>query len=128
MRTPGAASATAPAAVHASPARRELANAVLTLWLPVLVPLVTGMLRDSDHAFWSYVWMFPLVPGAIVPALLGLDGAWFFVAAGIAALTLFAGLWLALRALPPLLRGVLRAAVVFGVAFEAIGFANLLRA
>ena len=118
----------APAATQPPPAaRRELTNTLLVLYEPVLVPIVTGMLKDSADAFWPYVLMFPLVPGAIVPALLRLDGALFFVLAGVATLALFAGVQLA-SLLPPLLRGIVRAAVVFGVAFEAIGFANLLRA
>lgn len=122
------AAAPVPAATRAVPVARELTNTALTMYVPVLVPIVAGMLKDSEHAFWTYVATFVLVPGAIAPALLRLDGALFFVAAGAATFALFAGLWLAALWLPPVLRGVLRAAVAFAVAFEAIGFANLLRA
>lgn len=102
--------------------------AACTLWLPALVPLVAGLLRDCSHCFWSYVAMLPLVPGVAVPAALGLDDAWFFVTAGLLALLLFALLVAALQRLPRAYGIGLRAVVVLGVAAEAIGLAQALRA
>lgn len=102
--------------------------AALTLWVPVLVPIVTGMLGGSSHALQNYLLCLPLVPGIIVPTLLQLDDAWYMIVAGLATLLLFAVVcWLLSR----LRRGpaiAVQVAVVLAVTFEAIGFANALLA
>jgi len=101
--------------------------AALLLWVPVLVPIATGMLRDS-YAFQTYLLCLPLVPGILVPTLLQLDGAWYMIVAGLATLLLFAVVcWLLsrLRRRPAI---AVQVAVVLAVTFEAIGFANSLLA
>ncbi|MBL8730463.1 MAG: hypothetical protein JNM25_18740 [Planctomycetes bacterium] len=103
-------------------------QAALTLWLPVLVPLVTGMLGDCDHCLRGYLLSSALVPGVIVPALLQLDDAAFFVVGGGATLLLFAALWWSLHRLAAPWNRVLQAVVGLAIAAEAIGFANALRA
>lgn len=99
-----------------------------TLWLPVLVPLLTGMLRDCDHCLQNYLLCCVLVPGILAPVLLGLDDAWFVVVGGATTLVLFVGLWVALHELPRWWRWALQAVVVLAISFEAIGFAHALRA
>ncbi len=109
-------------------ARAALAQAACTVWLPVLTPVVTGMLRDSSHAQETYLLSFPLVPGILVPVLCNLDDAWFLVAGGLVTLALFAVVALALRELPRPFRLAVQVVVVLAVALESIGFANALRA
>jgi len=103
-------------------------RAALTLWLPVLVPLVTGMLRDCDHCVQSYLLSCVLVPGVIVPVLLQLDDALFCVVGGATTLLLFVGLWAAVLELPRWWRWALQAVVVLAITAESIGFAHALRA
>lgn len=103
-------------------------QAALTLWLPVLVPPVTGMLRDCSHCVQSYLQSAVLVPGILVPVLLRLDDAWFGVVGGAATLLLFACLWLLLLELPRRWGWFVQAVVVLAITFEAIGFAHALRA
>ena len=102
--------------------------AALTLWLPVLVPIVTGMLGGSRHAFESYLLCLPLVPGILVPTLLQLDDAPYMIVAGLATLLLFALVCWALARLPRRPAITVQVAVVLAVTFEAIGFANSLLA
>ncbi|MBL8739254.1 MAG: hypothetical protein JNL12_22695 [Planctomycetes bacterium] len=108
--------------------RGALRHAAATLWLPTLVPVVTGMLRDCGHCLGSYLLSLPMVPGALVPALCRCDGAWFFVVGGTATLLLFVALLLLLRELPRRLGWVAQAIAAGLVLFEAIGFAMALRA
>lgn len=119
--------AAAPSAAIA-PARGVLVRAAGALWLPVLVPLATGMLRGCGHCQASYLLSLPLVPGVLPPALVGLDGAAFFVAAGVVTLAAFAALAAALHALPRALGHVVAGLAAAAVAFEAIGYAHALRA
>ncbi len=117
------------AVVAARPSWQNNAKvAAITLWLPALVPIVTGMLRECEHCAQSYLLCLPLVPGILVPTLLRLDDAWFFVVAGLCTLLLFAGLAFALHRLRRPLAFALQVAVVLAVTAEAIGFTNLLRA
>ncbi|MFY9343075.1 MAG: hypothetical protein WAT39_11330 [Planctomycetota bacterium] len=109
-------------------ARAALLQAACTVWLPVLTPVVTGMLRGSTHAQQMYLLSFPLVPGILVPVLLNLDDAWFFIAGGVVTLALFAVVVLALRELPRKFGFAVQAVVVLAVAAEAIGYTNALRA
>jgi hypothetical protein len=102
-------------------------QAALTLWLPVVVPLVTGMLRDCDHCLQNYLLSLPLVPGILVPVLLGLDDALFFVVGGAATLLCFATVWAVLQ-LPSPWHRVLQVVVVLAVTAESIGYATALRA
>jgi hypothetical protein len=119
------AAATSPAAF---PARGVLVRAVCALWLPVLVPIATGVLRGCGHCQTSYVLSVPVVPGVLVPAMLGLDDAAFVVVAGAATLAAFAVLTIALHELPRWLGHVVQGLAAVLVAFEAIGYAHALRA
>lgn len=101
--------------------------AMATLWLPTFVPFVLGPLRECDHCVATYAMCMPMVPGVIVPALFSVPGVWFFVVGGLVALVCASGLAVALRELPrPWSLGV-QGIVALAVAFEAVGFANLLR-
>lgn len=104
------------------------ARAALVLWLPVLLPLVTGMLHEEAHVASTYLLSAPLVPGILVPVLLQLDGAWFFVVGGLVTALLFAALCWGLARLPRPWALALQVAIVLLVAFEAVGYANALRA
>jgi hypothetical protein len=108
--------------------RHAMQRAACTLWLPVLVPVVTGMLRDCSHCLTNYLLCSPLVPGILVPVLCNLDGAAFFVVGGVMTLLLFALVALLLRELPRGFGYVAQAIVTVLIAFEAIGFAGALRA
>ena len=110
------------------PARRALVRAVLVVWLPALVPIATGTLRGCGHCLQSYLLSLPLVPGVLAPVLLGLDDAVFFVVAGVVTLLVFVVTALAVYELPRPLARVVELVVVLAVAFEAIGYANALRA
>lgn len=103
-------------------------DAALSLWLPCLLPLVTGMLRDCDHCATAYLLSLPLVPGLLVPGLLRLDDAAFFVVGGAATLLFYAGVVVLLRRLPRPWRLLAQAAVVLAVLVASIGYANALRA
>lgn len=103
-------------------------TAALALWLPVLAPLAAGMFRDCGHCAVTYLLSLPLVPGTIVPALLRLDDAAFVAVAGLATLAAFAGVWWLLARLRRPWTWVVQAIVALLVAFEAIGYANALRA
>lgn len=108
--------------------RRALGLAALTVWLPVLVPLVGGVLRDCGHCVQTFLLCLPMVPGALAPTLLQVPGAWFFVVGGVVTLAAFGMLAVVLRELPrPWSLGV-QVAVAIGIAAEAWGFAWMLRA
>lgn len=109
------------------PRSRALREAALVLWLPALLPVVTGMLRDCSHCLWTYLAMLPLAPGAIVAVLLQAQDAWFVVAAAVPTALLLAGLYAAGREAPRwLLRG-LQIVVVAGVAAQGVGLAQAIR-
>jgi len=116
------------AAVRLAGAVHHAKVAALTLWLPVLVPLLTGMLRDCGHCVQSYLLSYVLVPGILVPALLHLDDAAFVVVGGLTTVLLFAGLWRALCRLSAPWNRALQAVVVLAIAVESIGYAHALRA
>src|SRR5690606_28139383 len=103
-------------------------TAALALWLPALVPLVGGLLGACAQCTATYLLSLPLVPGTIVPALLRLDDAAFVAVAGLATLAAFAGVWWLLARLRRPWTWVVQAIVALLVAFEAIGYANALRA
>ena len=107
--------------------QRSAKVAAITLWGPALVPLVTGMLRECGHCTQSYLLSLPLVPGIIVPVVLRLDDAGFFVVGGVCTLLAWSGLAVALQRLRRPFAAALQVAVVLAVAAEAIGFAKLLR-
>ncbi len=110
------------------PWRAALWRAAAASWLPTLVPILFGLLRDCGHCQGSYLLSLPIVPGVLLPALCQLDDAWFFVVGGATTLALFAGLALLLRELPVRLGWVAQGLAAVLVAFEAIGFAMALRA
>ncbi len=105
-----------------------MVRAACTLWLPVLVPVVTGMLRDCGHCLTNYLLCSPLVPGIMVPVLCNLDDAAFFVVGGVVTLLLFGLVTLLLRELPRAFGYAAQAIVTVLITFEAIGFASALRA
>lgn len=110
------------------PLRAALWQAALWTWLPALLPLPLGMLRDCGHCLSSYAMSLPIVPGVLAAVLINIDDAWFFVVGGVVALGLYALLVLLLRELP---RGCARVAsivVAVVVALQAVGFASALRA
>ena len=120
-------------AAAASPAldlpwRRALVRAAATVWLPTLVPIVTGMLSGCGHCATTYWLSLPTVPGLLAPVLLQLDDAPFFVVGGLVALLLFALTALLLRELPPKLGYAAQAIVALAVAFESVGLAMAMRA
>lgn len=120
--------ATAGPAALGLPWRAALGHAAATLWLPVLLPVVTGMLRDCGHCLGNYLWSLPMVPGALAAVLSGLDGAWFFVVGGAVTLLLFLVLFLLLRELPRRLGFVAQGITAVLIGLEAVGFAMALRA
>ncbi len=102
--------------------------AALTLWIPVLVPVVGGPLRDCAHCLRTFLLCLPMVPGALAPTLLQVPGVWFFVVGGLVALVAFGMLAVVLRELPRPWSSVIQVIVAIGVAAEAWGFALALRA
>jgi hypothetical protein len=110
------------------PLRSALWQAALWTWLPALLPLPLGMLRDCDHCLASYAMSLPIVPGVLAAVLLRLDNAWFFVVGVAVALGLYALLVVLLRELPRGLAMVARLVVAAVVAVQAVGFAHALRA
>lgn len=107
---------------------RALLEAAAVLWLPALVPLLTGMLRDDSHVFWTYVAMLPVVPGTIVAALLQAQGAWFVVAAAVPTLLLGVVLYAVGREAPRWLLVGCHGLVAALLVAEAVGLAYALRA
>lgn len=121
------AAAVAPAELP-RPRGRVLWQAALVLWLPTLLPPAFGMLGDCGHCATNYFGMLPVIPGVIVPVLLHLDGAWFFAAAVPPTLALWCVLYLIGREAPRWLGRLAAAAVAAGVAAQAIGLVQALRA
>ena len=119
---------TAPAAELGLAWRSAMVRAAATLWIPVLVPVVTGMLHECSHCQTTYLLCLPLVPGIVVPVLCNQDDAWFFVVGAVVTLAMFGVTALLLRELPRGLGHVVQAIVVLLIAAESIGFANALRA
>lgn len=107
---------------------RALLEAALVLWLPALAPLLTGMLREESHGFWTYVAMLPVLPGTIVAALLPAQGAWFVVAAAVPTLLLGVVLYAVGREAPRWLLVGCHGLVAALLVAEAVGFAWALRA
>lgn len=105
-----------------------LGEAAAVLWLPALLPVCFGVLREESHCLWTYLAMLPLVPGAIVAVLLHADGVWFGVAAAAPTLLALLGLYAAGREMPRALLRVVQALVVVAVAVEGFGLAHALRA
>lgn len=103
-------------------------RAACTVWLPTLAPVVTGMLSGCGHCATNYWLSLPTVPGLLVPALLQLQGALFFVVGGLVALLLFALTTLLLRELPAKLGYAAQAIVALAVGFESVGLAMAMRA
>ena len=91
------------------------------------MPFVAGPLTECGHCVRIYAACLPIVPGVLVPALCRLEDAWFFVAAGVVALVLFATLTLVLRELPRPWSLVAQAVGALAIGAEACGFASLLR-
>jgi hypothetical protein len=110
------------------PWRTALLRAATVLWLPPLVPVGLGLLADCGHCGATYLLLLPIVPGVLVPVLLGLDDAWFGIAGAAVTLALFGVVAVALRELPRALAIATQALVSAAVAFEAIGLAYALRA
>jgi hypothetical protein len=117
-----------PALPSGLPWRRALGRAALVVWLPVLVPIVTGMLRDCGHCQSTYWMTSPMVPGVLVPVLLRSEDAGF-VGVGVLATLAFHGVVaVLLRELPRAAGVVVQGIVALAVAGEAVAFAYALRA
>lgn len=108
--------------------KRALWIAVGTLWLPCLMPIVLGILRDCSHCMITYLQLFAIVPGVIVPVLLRLEDAWFGVAGAGVTLAALVGLYAAARQMPRAWLYALQVLVMLLVGLEAIALAQLLRA
>jgi len=102
-------------------------RAAIVLWLPALIPVVTGMLRGAGDGFWTYLLCGPLVPGWVVPTWLGLDDALWFVVAGLATVLGWFLIALASQRLPRAAGVVIEVAVFVAVGFAAIAFANVVQ-
>lgn len=105
-----------------------LGEAAAVLWLPALLPLFSSVLREESHCLWTYLAMLPLVPGAIVAALLHAAGGWFVVAAAAPTALALVCLYAAGREMPRAWLRVVQALVVIAVAVEGFGLAHALRA
>ncbi|MCK5943967.1 MAG: hypothetical protein KAI24_18425 [Planctomycetes bacterium] len=108
--------------------RRALAIAAGTLWLPCLLPIVLGLLRDCSHCMHTFLAMFLMVPGVIVPVLLRLEDVWFGEAGAAVTLAVFAGLYAAARELPTRWLYALQVVAMLLIGLEAVGLAMALRA
>jgi hypothetical protein len=108
--------------------RRAACLAGLSVWLPVLVPVCFGLLRDCGHCARTYWLCSALVPGLLPSVLLQLDDAVFFVVAAAVTLGLFGGLAVALRELPRPWHWVAQGPVAVVSTLSALGFAMALRA
>ena len=108
---------------------RTAASAVgTTLWLPALAPFFFGPLRESAHCTETYAYCLPVVPGVVLAALTGLEDAPFLVLAGAITLVALALLVALLRRLRGAAAAIVQLVAGVTVLFEAIGFANALRA
>lgn len=99
-------------------------RAAIVLWLPVLIPLVSGMLRGGGNGFWTYLACAPIVPGWIVPTWLRLDDALWFVVAGLTTVLGWFLTALASQRLPRSVGVVVEVVVFVAVGFAAIAFAK----
>jgi hypothetical protein len=106
---------------------RCVRDVALVLWLPALVPLLCGMLRDCEHCLYTYLAMLPIVPGAIVPALLDLRSAWWFVVAALPVLAMGGVLYVLWREAPRAVCAVAGAIVAAVVAAQGFGLCFALR-
>jgi hypothetical protein len=109
------------------PARTAMLRAVFTLWLPVAVPLVTGMLSGCGHCSTTYLLCAPIVPGILAGVLFDLQEAWFFVVGGLVTLAMWALLALLLRELPRAFGHVVQGIAALAITAASIGFAQALR-
>jgi len=125
--TGGVAAGPAGAPAAATPWRRCCANASSTIWLPTLLPVLTGALADCGHCATSYLLSLPLVPGLLAPLAMGLDDAWFFAVGGAATLMLWFVVVLVLVEAPRWLAVATQAAATLVVAGTAFGYAHALR-
>jgi len=107
--------------------RRACVRAAATLWLPTLLPVLTGALADCGHCATSFWRSLPVVPGLLAPVAMGLDDAAFFVAGGAATLALFGVVVLALVEAPRWLAVAAQAAVALLSGLTALGYAHALR-
>lgn len=126
--SPPSPQAVKPLAVGPRPRALAVRGAAATLWLPTLLPVLTGQLRECSHCLTTYLVSLPVVPGVVAAALLRCDGAMFFVVSGAVAAALLLLVYWLWRELP---RGVLIAAaavVVIAIGAEAFAFAMALRA
>ncbi|MCA8966236.1 MAG: hypothetical protein H6838_04680 [Planctomycetes bacterium] len=108
--------------------RRACALAALTVWLPVLTPVVLGTLDGCGHCVSTYWTYSPIVPGVLVPVVLQVGDGWFAVVGVLVALLLFGGLSLVLRELPPPWSFLAQWVMMLAVGGQAYGFACALRA
>ncbi len=100
----------------------------MSVWLPVLTPVVLGTLQGCGHCVSTY-WLFsPMVPGVLVPVLLQLDDVSFVAVGLLVTLLLFGLLSLALRELPRPWSFVAQWMMMLAVGGQAFGFACALRA
>lgn len=95
-------------------------DVALVLWLPALLPLLCGQLRDCQHCVREYLALLPIVPGVIVPVLLDLRGAWWLVVGALPVFAMGFVLYLLWREAPRAVCAV--AAVVVAVVVAAQGF------
>jgi hypothetical protein len=107
--------------------RRALVGTAATLWLPTVLPLFAGPLRECDHCVGNYAALLPVVPGVLAPTLLQLDGATFGLVAGGVTLALFGIVYAFWRELPRWLLPVAVAIAASLIGLEAFGFAVALR-
>lgn len=105
--------------------------AFAVVYLPQLVPLMVGPLRECDHCVENYAKLFPLIPGAFAALLtgrisgeLGVESA---IAAGIVAVALLFVAYLCMRAESPT-RQITSALIMILLALQAAGVASMLRA
>lgn len=117
----------APARAAARSWRRALGLAALTVWPPVLLPVVFGVLSDCGHCLQTFLRCAPMVPGALLPVLLQVPSPWFYVVGALLTLAGFGMLAIVLRELPRPWSVGIQVAVAIGVGAEAWGFAWMLR-
>ena len=110
------------------PHRHALKLMALTLWLPCVVPILLGMLRDCSHCVQSYLLMVPLVPGIIAAVLLRLDDFAFVLGAAVPTALIGYGVYLAARKLPRRPLGWIQGVVAVVVASQAVVLCSWLRA
>ena len=103
--------------------------ALLTLYLPLVVPFAVGPLTECDHCVSSYLAWAPIVPGVAMSfVLLGIMSQLFFVAAGAVTLALLVCCVFTARRLSTRSLLVVHVPLMVLVGLEACAFAALLRA